>query len=365
MGVLKYIPMLKIDLMKRILLIVILCLTGMLVNAQSLRFSSMIHPSGTKLYLYKEWPEHELIDTLIFQGKPVTMNLPDTLAVYAIQSRKPWMSSTIFPGSKPVAVAVMKDSSVKVNGGPLQSEWDRIEDSLAPVQAEWNKWGNIYSESKDLEVKLEANNKSNYYAGIVQRSRLQFALQHADDLAGAYMADYYSFAWQPGDLKQLLPAFKNIDRYKPVYDKLSAKWTFFENTKLVGKMAPTFNLESIDGKKYDLQEILKGHKYVLVDFWASWCTPCRATNRKLAPHYKDLQRRGIALVSISVDEKDEAWRKAVASDKIPWLQLISREGMKSQCVVDYKVTSLPSTFLLDQSGKVIQQHVELEELLQL
>ncbi len=131
---------------------------------------------------------------------------------------------------------------------------------------------------------------------------------------------------------------------------------------MTGQNAPAFALLSIDGKTVHLDSLLARNEYVLLDVWASWCTPCRAGNRKLAPHYAAFKNKGIEIVSVSVDEKDELWRKAVAADQIPWPQLIAPEGMKSSIVAAYKVKSLPATFLIGKTGKIIRQHIDISDL---
>jgi peroxiredoxin len=117
-----------------------------------------------------------------------------------------------------------------------------------------------------------------------------------------------------------------------------------------GAMAPDIALEDVNGKTVNLSS-LKG-KVVLVDFWASWCGPCRITNRRLATIYPKLKAKGFEIYSISIDENKADWKKAIATDKIQWLQ-VNEKGWNGAVSLAWKIEQIPSTWLLDKEGKVV------------
>lgn len=319
-------------------------------------------PEGTKVTLRKEWPERKLVDTALINGTDLHFTVSDSLpAVYSLNTRKPWMNAVVFLEGKNVTVLYKKEGTV-VEGSSSQQQMDQFLASIKPYEEQWREIGNRYGATKDMEEKLRISKEMDKPAEKVMGGREQFVLAHTNDLAGIWMAHEQLNLWREPALKKMIPGFRNQPRTESLANQLQQKLNEFESKKMTGSKAPGFTLKDLKGNKVSLDSILQKNKYVLVDVWASWCTPCRATNRMLAPEYAALKKLGIELISISVDEKRSDWEKAVAVDKIPWTQLISPEGMKSAVVADYKVQFLPATFLIDQQGNIIRQHVSIEEL---
>jgi thiol-disulfide isomerase/thioredoxin len=105
-------------------------------------------------------------------------------------------------------------------------------------------------------------------------------------------------------------------------------------------------------------------KYVLVDFWASWCVPCRAENPHLLQAYEKLKDSRFDIVSISLDDKREWWLKAVEGDKLPWQQVSDLKGFKTEIALRFGITAIPQNFLLNPEGKIIAKDLRGEGLTQ-
>ena len=127
-----------------------------------------------------------------------------------------------------------------------------------------------------------------------------------------------------------------------------------------GMMADEIALPSVNGDTIRLSS-LKG-KVVLIDFWASWCGPCRSSNKgftKLYPKYKDL---GFEILGISLDDNDNAWKKAITKDKITWPQVIDRGGWEAQTAAKWNIMALPTSYLVDRNGRLIAMDLEKKDL---
>ncbi|GBL35438.1 thiol-disulfide oxidoreductase ResA [Filimonas sp.] len=136
----------------------------------------------------------------------------------------------------------------------------------------------------------------------------------------------------------------------------------------IGYMAPDFTQPDTSGKKYTLSSF-KG-KYLLVDFWASWCGPCKAEIPFMKEAYEHFHAKGFEILSVSLDDKREAWINALRQFKMPWAQVSDTKGFRSIVNDLYPIPSIPKTLLLDKTGKIIATDLrgpaldsKLEELL--
>ncbi len=124
----------------------------------------------------------------------------------------------------------------------------------------------------------------------------------------------------------------------------------------VGTTAPEIVLKDVDGKPVSLSS-LKG-KVVLIDFWASWCGPCRKANKHLVTIYPRLKAKGFEIYSISIDDDKADWKKAIAADKITWLQVNEGGGWNAPVANQWKIDQIPTAYLLNKEGKVIARDLE-------
>ena len=128
----------------------------------------------------------------------------------------------------------------------------------------------------------------------------------------------------------------------------------------VGKVAPEFALPDTAGVSVSLSDF-RG-KYVLLDFWASWCPPCRKEMPHLVELYKQYKNKGFEIVGISLDSKPEAWAKGVKDLNITWTQLSDLKGWQNAGAALYGVNSIPHTVLVDKDGTIIAKNLHGQEL---
>jgi peroxiredoxin len=127
-----------------------------------------------------------------------------------------------------------------------------------------------------------------------------------------------------------------------------------------GMKAFEINLPTLKGDSIRLSDF-KG-KVVLLDFWASWCKPCRASNKELAKIYPKYKDKGFEIFAVSLDESKADWKKAVAADKISWLQVNDGGGFDSRTAQKWDLYAIPTSFLIDKNGTLVAMDLEGKEL---
>ncbi len=136
--------------------------------------------------------------------------------------------------------------------------------------------------------------------------------------------------------------------------------TLISNAQLhPGQMAPDISLPDVKDSIIKLSSF-KG-KVVLIDFWASWCGPCRASNPGVVKLYSKYKTQGFEVLGVSVDTKKDAWLKAIRQDKITYTQVINNGGENSPAAV-YGIRFIPSTFLLNKKGEIVAIDMEANDL---
>ena len=126
-----------------------------------------------------------------------------------------------------------------------------------------------------------------------------------------------------------------------------------------GQQAPDVLLPNAKGDSIALSSSLKNNKYVLIDFWASWCGPCRRAMPGLKKLYSKYHDKGLEVYSISLDENANAWKRAIFEDGTKWLHVIDRQGNTAN---NWGVSFIPNTYLLDENRNIIAINAEPDEL---
>ncbi|MCO6148993.1 TlpA disulfide reductase family protein [Flavobacterium sp. NRK1] len=128
----------------------------------------------------------------------------------------------------------------------------------------------------------------------------------------------------------------------------------------IGATAPDFTAATPEGKKLSLKESMG--KVTIIDFWASWCKPCRMENPNVVAMYNELHPKGLNIIGVSLDKEEGKWKEAIAADKLTWNHVSNLKFWEEPIAVQYGVQSIPATFILDANGKIVAKDLRGEEL---
>lgn len=160
------------------------------------------------------------------------------------------------------------------------------------------------------------------------------------------------------DLDATLKKTKSAESIKKMLDiKKKSKQ---KNVKENKKQAILFSGKTPEGKTVSLKESLG--KVTIIDFWASWCGPCRKENPNVVALYTELHTKGLNIIGVSLDEDASKWKEAITKDKLTWTQVSNLKGWKDPIAKLYNVEQIPTTFILDEKGIIVAKDLRGEDL---
>lgn len=233
---------------------------------------------------------------------------------------------------------------------------------------------NTYMQAlRNLEAKYAQYNTTVPSAAVQAQIRSEY-----DSIMSSRSNEIQSFIFnnKPNITAYFATNFLTAEADYPFFDKVDKTfYTQFSNSKYarehhqrvevlrrtaIGETAPDIVLNDPFGKTVALSS-LRG-KYVLVDFWASWCKPCRMENPNVVRMYNKYKAKGFDVFSVSLDDNKDAWVKAINDDKLLWTHVSDLKKWNASVVKSYNIESIPFTVLLDKDGKIVAKNLRGEQL---
>lgn len=261
----------------------------------------------------------------------------------------------------------LKNDSVTVIQGKEQELMNRYLKTITPIRQEAEKLMNLYAEAetaKDEKALSELREKLTQHFTKEQQTTVDFikscpSSYTAVDLAGNLLLREYP------EWKEVYETVDTINyTYSYAFRSLQEKMNEARSLWIQDIEAPDFTTTDINGKTVKLSDF-KGN-YLLLDFWASWCRPCRDKAKEIKKIYPQLKAKGIQICGINLDDERKKWLDASQEDGILWINTSEQKSFRdNQIAKDYKVTQIPALFVIDPSGKIVKQNPDIDHLLNL
>lgn len=250
-----------------------------------------------------------------------------------------------------------------IEGGKLQTTLLNYQEIIVKANTEIKSYKEQIEQAiqkRHFKTKKELENKLNAFQDDVHKKLQSIVDKNRDNVFAAYI--------QTADLEQVVDlnvlkskydAMAEGARQTPPGKILAARIAALEKVS-ISALAPDFTLNTPEGKEVSLYET-KG-KVKIIDFWASWCGPCRMENPNMVKLYEEFKDRGLTIISVSLDTKKDKWVEAIKKDGMPWIHVSSLEGWKSGVVKTYGFDAVPSIFVLDENNRILAKQLRGKEL---
>ncbi len=321
-------------------------------------------PQPQKVYLkfYKD-KQMTVIDssevtagTFTFKGK---VEFPDQ---YVLQFGSTNNQMALFIENSPIEVIVNLDSiqASTIKGSEVNDTYEALQDSKEVLN---NQMELVYTDFKTTTnptLKKELERKLDSLDLVAVQVSKKFIKENPQSILSPFIIDreivYYLELDELEELVNgIIPTLNDYSHTKNLKQRIELL-----RTLQPGMVAPEFTQNDTAGNPVNLSDF-KG-KYLLIDFWASWCGPCRRANPTVVAAYQKFESKGFTILGVSMDKDREKWLQAISKDGLTWKHVSTLEGWDNPVGKLYGVNSIPHAILIDPEGKIIKRGLHAEEL---
>jgi thiol-disulfide isomerase/thioredoxin len=268
----------------------------------------------------------------------------------------------IEPGNISIKLVETPGAS-RVGGTKCNEQWQELNDSVMTIGKEINRiaehiYGNTVDEMEQQKGMDQIEKLNQRFSAIVVKT----TEKNIKNEFGYFLLTYY-----PEELIDNQTRMKLIDKLPDEKQKRPAIQKMLANLKQASESAEgmtikDFTQPGLDGTPVSLLGEVSKSKITVIDFWASWCGPCRQEMPFMVELYGKYKDKGLNIIGISLDEDSDAWKAATQQLNIPWVQMSDLKGWENVIAKHFCVTSIPHTIVVDQQGKILKRGLRSEKL---
>lgn len=348
------------------LAVVGLALTACQSNTYKISGTSKELKDGDIVYLTTNMDTGEPKDSAVVKDGKFAMqgtatDTPTISLVYAKNDRS--LSVPFFIEAGNISLTLSSESGqAKVYGTFCNNKWQEMNDSANRIakrmeiiyQYVYNN--NLKAEEQAVEMAKVQKLEDEFYKYV-----LDFTNKNIGNEFGYFMVSYNIGTFSPKDHMALLKNLPDDKQKRPEVAKLEKQLVAMMKLE-IGNTIDNISINDINGKTVDILKEAASHKITILDFWASWCGPCRQEMPNLVSIYSSYKDKGLGIIGVSLDNNAAAWKQAVKNLNMKWMQVSDLKGWNSDAAVHFNISSIPMTYVIDSKGKIIAKGLRGEEL---
>lgn len=301
--------------------------------------------------------QNNMVNFIVEEGNPATH--------YSIRIESVRYPISFFSENNDIkVVGDLKDSrNIIANGSNAQQIINEFNNENKKFNNQFNELHQQYKvaaqnndqsaiEKIDNEYGMIENNKNNYLK--------LFITKNSNSFIAPYILYNNRYNYELNELEDFVNNFK-IEQEND-YSKLLDEYIAVLQRVDIGQPYLDFTQETPEGDLLSLSELVGKSKLLLIDFWASWCGPCRAENPNVVAVYKEYHEKGFDVLGVSLDMEKDKWIKAIEDDELIWNNISDLKYWNNEAAKSYGISSIPSNLLLDEKGIIIAKNLRGEDL---
>lgn len=251
----------------------------------------------------------------------------------------------------------------RVGGTPCNDEWQRLNDSVMVIGKEINRiaehiYGNTVSQEEQEVGMAKIDKLNNHFADVVKET----AEKNIKNEFGYFLLTYYpSEIIDDATYSRLIEKLPEEMRQRPAIKQRVE--SIKQHAKIAeGSTISNFSQSTPEGTELSIMSEVSKNKVTIIDFWASWCGPCRQEMPFMIALYNEYKNKGLGIVGVSLDQDKDSWTTAIEKLGMPWPQMSDLKGWENAVAQQFDVTSIPHTIVVDQKGTILRRGLRGEEL---